>query len=142
MNSNVTGPLAEWIKEERKKLDPRIEKLIALAKWNLYYGPNMEGQDTEEVKWPGFEEACKEISKGLEAMHNGDVWVDTNAGEVLTTEPQPDSYEDANPDYDPEDEDSEEFITVTNPVNWEDYTLVEWRQTKHLMLGELAQYID
>jgi hypothetical protein len=146
MDKIVNRTLAKWAAEKLNEM-PRIKRLIGLAKWCLHYGPNMEGQDDGEddekglAKWPGFEDACREIASAVEPLCQ-DLWIGIQFEEVLTSEPQPDSYEDANPDYDPDDEDSEEFVTVTNEVCWEDYSKVDSRQVKGALLGELAEYCN
>lgn len=140
--------LSKWAGEQKAALHPRIQRLIALANWDLYYGPTMDGQDDDEdtedgskVRYPGFSEACREISDAIEGIVQ-DVYIDIQCEHVQTSEPEPDSYEDANPDYDPDDEDSEEFITVVNEVCWEDWHKVDAKEVKAALVGgELAQHV-
>lgn len=148
MDKIVRRALENYVASKKTELHPRIKRLIALAKWNLNYGPNMEGQDDDEdtddgskVVWPGFEEACREIASGTEHVIS-DVWVDIQTENVQTSEPEPDSYEDTNPDHDPDDPDSPETITVTNEVDWSDWAMVESQHVKAVLLGELASYVS
>lgn len=153
IDKTVDRALSKWIEEQKGNLHKRIQRLISLASWNLYYGPNMEGQDDEEdtddgekVVWPGFSVACHEISAAIEELPR-EVWVDIQSEYVGTEEPQADSYEDDNPDFDPDspedEDDNPKTITVVNEPCWEDYRKVEWSQIKAALFGgELAKYID
>ena len=147
MEATVKRSLNEWAEAKKAELSPRVRRLIELANWNLHHGPDMTGQDDEQddektgqVRWPGFEQACNEIRDALESVCQ-DVWLDVQSGNFQTEEPTPgESYEDVNPDYDPENPDSKEFIIVPDEVNWEDWRLIEARQVGHAILGELASY--
>jgi hypothetical protein len=154
MGAIATRVLYKWADEQKAKLHPRIKNLIAMAKWCLHYGPNMEGQDAEEdsedgtkVVWPGWEASLKEIKDATEDLIQ-DVWVDIDCEEVMTTEPQ--GYSEDSPDYDPEydvEEDDPEYEKVRAEEkvwvepNWESISLVDARQVKHALLGELAEYV-
>lgn len=147
IDTTVDNALSKWIEERKKYLHKRVLRLIALAQWDLYYS-NMDGQDDDEdtddgekVVYPGFVAACWEISNGIENLPR-EVWVNIQWEGVEESEPQSDSYEDENPDYDPNDNNSEPFVTVTNEVDWSDYRKIEWGQIKAALVGgELAKYI-
>lgn len=130
MDKIVKRALENWASSKKAELHPRIKRLIALANWNLYYGPSMLGQDDDEdtedgskVKWPGFTEACREIANATEDI--SDVWVDIQSENVQTSEPEAEV-------------DGEEVFEVC----WEDWAMVEARQVKAVFFGsELAQHI-
>ena len=107
--------LDEWAIAKRKALPARIRRLIAMASFDLWYGPLSVGHEEDDaegnpVKWPGFQSACKEISNALDDLKT-DVWIDTFSGEVMESEPQ--GFYDENPD-----EEGEEEVWVE--PNWED----------------------
>ena len=72
--------VAEWAKEFRENLPPKILKRIGQANFDLYLGP------IEEDDWPGFSRALAEIRAALTDMPDK-LWVDLAAGVVETTEP-------------------------------------------------------
>lgn len=138
--------MTKWGEEEKAKLHPRIRKLITLALYCLWHGPDMRGQsdrrDTKsgsKVKWPGWDEAIREIREAVEGV--GDVWVDTQAEIVMDSEPEPDVYEDVNPDYDPDDPESEEFIEVTNYPEPGDIVRVDRKDALEYIVLDLAEYL-
>lgn len=144
INDTAKATAAEWLKG---KLSARVLRLIALADWSLHCGPDMDGQDDGEdsedgslVKWSGFESACDEIRAAFDDLP-GELWVDTQSDNVSESEPEADEYEDVNPDYDPEDEDSEEFVTVQVFPEWGDYRKFEGAELRRLVLGEMAEYV-
>lgn len=128
MENAVKRALETWCQAKKAELHPRINRLIALANWDLYHGPTMDGQDDDEdaddgskVVYPGFVNACREITAALDGIVQ-DVWVDIQTENVQTTEPQ--GYQDG-----------EEWVEP----DWEDYRLVDARQVKYALLGrELA----
>ena len=131
MDKIVKRALENYATSKKTELPPRIKRLIALATWNLYNGPSMEGQDDDEdsddgskVKWPGFSEACREIADATSDIVQ-DVWVDIQSENVQTSEPEAEI-------------DGEEVFEVC----WEDWAMVEARQLKAVLFGsELAQHI-
>ncbi len=82
--------VSDWAAEEKKKLHPRIRRLIAMANFDLYYGPVQDGDDEDSedgssVKWPGFVKACDEIREAL-SVDDGPLrtlYVDNRFGENL-----------------------------------------------------------
>jgi hypothetical protein len=144
MQKCFAEPLEEWAEAEKQKMGRRICQLIALAKWYLWYGPNMKGQDDpkdnksgSKVRWPGWEAALREIRDALENIHTDEVWIDGQFGNVQTSEPE--GFWDDNPDFDEEDENSEEKIWQ-EPC-WEDYYHATDREVRQALLGELAEYL-
>jgi hypothetical protein len=97
------------------KVDPQLRKLIAQAKYDLFYGPH-----TEEG-YPGWDSAIRQIGNRVQL---GDVWVDTQADLVLESEPE--AYEQDGQWIEPE---------------WGDYIHFDSVAVKKAVLGELAPYV-
>jgi hypothetical protein len=141
--------MTAWAKEVLAALPHRVRVLIALAKWDLYNGPLyrehardlQDESDGPVEEWPGFSKATDELKEAL-AEHATDVYVDLQSETASTHAPQDDEYEDANPDYDPDDDESEETITVRNAVDWSDYATVSASDAISYLVGdELAKYV-
>lgn len=143
ISKTANEALVYWAKLEREKLPKNILVLISLAKQDLYYGPLSQEDavamnDGDPIEWHGFESSVEMIKKSLENIHVDDVWVDIQVGEVLLVEQK--GFMGENPDYDPNDPESEEKIWCE--PNWEDIYHVSSHQVKEAILGnkELASY--
>lgn len=126
---DISVALNNWA--QRKKLTEKERKAINMAIGNLYSSQRIEG-----MTWG---ECIKVIKKALEKVHVDEVWVDIQSDEVYEKEPK--AYMDENPDYDPEDPESEEKIWYE--PSWEDYVNVSLREVKAAILGdkELCSYV-
>jgi hypothetical protein len=140
MQKGVERAMAKWAKKERAKLSHRIRQLIMLAIWDLYYGPIGSNEDARNLQdetkgpvenWPGYSKACDEIRKALDDLPS-ELWIDLQCEEAFTDKPEGEYLE--NPDYDPEDEDSEEKEWCE--PNWEDFYMVELREIKAAIVGD------
>lgn len=77
----------------------RIQRLIKIAKHDLYYGPIPAGDiDGDGFDWPGFEKAKDELEDFYDE-HIEEYWYDNFTGELMTSEPSStgDSYEETCP---------------------------------------------
>jgi hypothetical protein len=85
--SSYNKLLQEWIKKWKdENLSLETQKLISQANFDLYYGPDTCGD--EEESYPGFTTACKMITEALYmAELPSEIYIDTDSGEVLETEP-------------------------------------------------------
>lgn len=81
--------MAEWCDKQFSDLPKRIQSLATMAAWDLHEGTPMS---YEGVPYPGFVEACEEITTALQDI--GDIWVDVQSGEVMTSQPDVDDEED------------------------------------------------
>ena len=98
--------------------DERIVKLQNLASSDLYFGP-IEAEAEAEDNWPGFSKACDEIRAWSEEHLDSQVWYDSQAEVIETSEPQ-----------------------VEDDSDWEFYVLVERDEIKKAVFGrELADYL-
>jgi hypothetical protein len=95
--------LANCCKALRAEFDisPETQKLITLATYDLYYGPepaNSEptlkvrdeyGNENEWAGYPGFVTACRRLREALFVDLPGQVWWDEDTGILAHSEPQP-----------------------------------------------------
>lgn len=116
--------LAEWAGRVLGGLDERTRALIHLACRDLWHGPLGPDDPREGADWPGFTVACREIQAALEDVP-AEVWVDSQSGEVLESEPE--GFEDGGEWFEP---------------SWEDITHVGRQDVLPFLLGkDLAGYI-
>ena len=124
------------IPREEEKLDKalwthfdppaEINRLVNMARYDLYYGPMQEGEDVDGYTYPGFSKAIDQINTWLSKVME-DVWYDRQSGEVLTKKPE--GYE---------DEETGEYV---EPM-WEDYYHLKARDVVRTMFGrELGSYL-
>ena len=102
-------------------LSEETQRLARLAWWDLMFGP-MGPTDDDGKPWPGFSVAVDTIRAELEA---GELWVDDDAGLVLTSEPE--GFQDG-----------DEWIEPS----WEDYTHYSRREVMRATFGELAEHVS
>lgn len=73
-------------------LDNRVRRLVSMALSDLYFGPfvaeDFEADDPDEtIRWPGYVPAIEEIRKAADKLPRV-LWIDTEFGEVLESEPE------------------------------------------------------
>ena len=114
-------------KHVRSLLTPEIERLSRLAYWDLWHGPiandGEQGPD-DGHPWPGFSEACKQVSAALDTL--GDLWVDTDSDSISDSEPE--GYT---------DDDTGEFV---EPYLDSTYHFTR-KEALHATFLELAEYL-
>ncbi len=122
------------------QFDDATRKLIGMANWDLYYGPSGGGLDDEcdvddcdvvdcedpTHRYPGFEKACKLVSKALDDLDVNEVWFDTQSDCVETSEPE---WCDGCND--------EECVGQRS----EDYVHYSRADVLRALIGELAEYV-
>jgi hypothetical protein len=138
MDKIVQRVLDQWGREQRNKLSERVHFLISCAKWDLSFGPaNGNELDTDEFTYPGWKRALDEIADGLESIHIDDIWINIQFEDVSTSEPEGCWLE--NPEYDPNDENSEPQEWVE--PDWEDIYHIDAKTVRRAIVGELSEYL-
>ena len=101
----------------------RLRKLATAAHWDLMFGPHSRADfRAEGIRWPGYGEACARLQDWIDSKMPRDLWLDTQADDVLTSEP--DGWTD-----DETGEYVEPFL--------EDFVHYEAREIKRVVFGDL-----
>ncbi len=135
MSPRIEPGLAEWLADFRAhKLDEETRDLIAMANWDLNFGPchaidYSEEDPTRKTVWPGFEAATDKIRENLRELIPGQLWV-ADYGDFSESEPDWSMKDEASTDDEPVYE-----------LNQEDWGTYDRRDLVQLVVGkELASY--
>lgn len=119
-----------------KDMPKRIERFGRLASWDLWSGPMTYCEEcgadnldacTCENKYPGFVEACQEVSRYLQDCVST-LYYDEESGDISTVEPEGEVIEN--------DDGEEEWI---EPMPYFQY---DWKDTARALFGkDLVEYL-
>ncbi len=94
--SQITERVLEaWAEDFRKKLSGRVRRLMAMASYDLWYGPLASGYSEEtgynlkgRTRWPGSVSAWEQIRVALERANlPGEAWINVETEEFAVDEP-------------------------------------------------------
>ncbi len=83
MKAALKNNLRDWVKQTRAEMDPKAERLIGKAVFDLHYGPG-SGDPT----YPGFEKATKILSRAIREVVPSTLYVDTFSDNWVEREPR------------------------------------------------------
>ena len=131
--TNVDKVVEKYFKA---KMPKDIAQLVAMAHWDLNFGPAhgyVDGESTANdstIEWPGFELACEHIKNWVHDELPSEVWVDMDCDDVSEYAPE---------GYWEHADDQEEKVWVE--PNTENTYHLDRKEIKRAVFGELAEYI-